>query len=360
MSNLQLHYEPHELLADADVVEPHVVGGVVCHGGFDADGAYVPPRTLHRVPATRAWQQAHREAFGTEIVDVPLATWPEPYPNVAQAEHLLRAGVRDPIVTTLTRIGTVEGFGAMIRMVPTEDLQRHFVESIDGSCLAHLDRGMFEAQARDEAGWDEQAGHSHMWFAARDVAFEHPVTEDETQRMLDRMGIRAPGSSPAPASSPLAERHFDDVDPALEFLLRRMIGLLFIELSAFHIFAWAEDVLGDEELVAGEGEAGRLVSRIRADERPHVEYLKTAITEVRDRTIVGESGRRHSGTQVVGELWDLHLADSLGARREQTLRTTLREVELALEGHRRRGEILEDFHELGSVRPTADGSFVST
>ncbi len=34
-----------------------------------------------------------------------------------------------------------------------------------------------------------------MWFAARDVAFEHPVTEDETQPMLERMGINAPGGA---------------------------------------------------------------------------------------------------------------------------------------------------------------------
>ena len=167
MSNLQTQWSEAELLATETVVEPLVVEGIRCHGGFDAAGNYVSPRTKYRVPATAAWQQAHREAFGTEIIDAPLATWPASYPDVAQAKYLLSEGVRGPIVTTLTRIGTVEGFGAMIRGLGPGDIQRFFVESIDGTCLAHLQRGLFEAQARDEAGWGGVAGHRDMWFAAR-------------------------------------------------------------------------------------------------------------------------------------------------------------------------------------------------
>ena len=30
-------------------------------------------------------------------------------------------------------------------------------------------------------------------------------------------------------------------------MLRRMVGLLFIEVSAFHTFAWAEEVLSDTD-----------------------------------------------------------------------------------------------------------------
>ena len=51
-------------------------------------------------------------------------------------------------------------------------MQQHFAESIDGTAIAHLQRGLFEAHARDEAGWEEEAGHKQMWFAARDIAFE--------------------------------------------------------------------------------------------------------------------------------------------------------------------------------------------
>src|SRR5207244_5351789 len=92
----------------------------------------------------------------------------------------------------------VEGFGAMIRYANVGDPQRYFDESVNGTALAHLHRGLFEAHARDEAGFEAEAGHKQMWFAARDVAFEHPVTEDETARMLDRMGIGGGGPTPRP------------------------------------------------------------------------------------------------------------------------------------------------------------------
>jgi hypothetical protein len=354
MSNLQLHYREEDLLADHAFAQPLFAGGVRCHGGFTDDGTYVSPRTKYRVPATKAWQQSHREQFGTEILDAPIDLWPEPYPNVAQSKFLLRRGVREPTITSLTRIGTVEGFGSMIRAVGAGDLQRYFDESIDGTCTQHLQRGLFEAQARDEAGHGDEGGHQQMWFAARDIAFEHPVTEDETQAMLERMGIVPASGKPSTPQqfrqAAEAMRRFHDLDFTFEMMLRRMISLLFIEISAFHSFAWAEAVLSDTDLVAGDGEASTLVSCIRADETPHVDYLRTALTEMRDRTFVGDSGRKYPGTEIVGTLWDALLAESLGARREAFLKTAVAEVEFALDGDPHRDTILEEFHALGSVK----------
>jgi hypothetical protein len=361
--NLQLEWTEDELLATEPTDEPLVVGGVRCHGGFGVDGTYRSPRTRFRTPAIESWQRNHTAAFGTDLIDVPLSTWPETYPNVDQAKFLIREGVRDPVITTLTRIGTVEGFGAMIRYANVGNLQSRFDESIAGTALAHLDGGLFEAHARDEAGFGNEAGHKQMWFAARDVAFEHPVTEDETARMLERMGLAGGGSTvpdPQKIRRQMEEAHvFADLDLDFEMMIQRMINILLIEISAFHTFAWAETVLADTDLVAGDGEASRLVSYIRQDETPHVEYLKTALTEMRDRTFVGESGRKYPGTDVIGGLWDRGLADSLGTRREQVLVTTLREVERALDGHSRRDAVLEEFHERGSIRPSDDGSFVA-
>ena len=371
MSNLQLTWSEQELLATDDVVQPVFAGGVRCHGGYTDAGSYVSPRTKYRVPAIEAWQQSHHETFDTDILAAPLELWPEPFPSVAQSKYLLRHGVREPTITSLTRIGTVEGFGSMIRYAHPGDLQRHFVESIDGTALQHLDRGLFEAHARDEAGWEDEGGHNKMWFAARDIAFDHPVTEDETAVMLERMGLtseRAPAGRPA--SSKMARlaaserdreerRVFRDLDFGLEMLVSRMIGILLIEISAFHTFAWAEAVLADPDLVAGDGEAATVVSYIRQDETPHVEYLKTALSEMRDRTFVGESARRLPGTEVVGTLWDRGLTESLGPRRDQTLQTTRREIERAVAPHPRGGSLLEEFDALGSVRPDAGGSFVN-
>ncbi len=148
----------------------------------------------------------------------------------------------------------------------------------------------------------------------------------------------------------LAARVLDDVDVALESMIRRMIGILLIEISAHHVFAWAEELLADPDLVAGDGDGARLVSYIRQDESPHVAYLATALTEMRDRTFIGESGRRIPGSEVIGPLWDRGLAESLGAGREENRRLRIREVEDALDGHARRDEILETFHGLGDVR----------
>jgi hypothetical protein len=353
MSNLQVDWSEAELLVSDPVAAPLVAGGVRCHGGFDSDGAYRSPRTRFRTAAIDAWQRRHQEEFGTELLDVPLDTWPESYPNAAQATFLLRNGVREPIVTVLTRIGTVEGFGAMIRYADMGDPQRFFDESVAGTAVAHLNRGLFEAHARDEAGFEGEGGHKQMWFAARDVAFENPVTEDETSRMLERMGLSSGGSNapdPERIRRQMEEaRVFPELDFGLEMIIQRMISILLIEISAYHTFAWAEEVLAEDELVAGDGEAATLVSYIRRDETPHVEYLRTALTEMRDRTFVSESGRKLRGEQVIGTLWQRGLADSLGPRREQTVRGTRSEIERALLANPGGGDLLEEFDALGMM-----------
>ena len=198
----QIHWSEQELLATDPVVEPLIAGGVRCHGGYTGDGAYVSPRTKYRIPAIEAWQQSHREQFGTEILDAPLDLWPEPFPNVAQSKYLLEQGVREPTITSLTRIGTVEGFGGMIRYAHPGDLQRHFVESIDGTAMQHLDRGLFEAHARDEAGWEDEGGHNTMWFAARDIAFERPSPRTRPRRCCSAWASRRPAAAQPRGDAP--------------------------------------------------------------------------------------------------------------------------------------------------------------
>jgi hypothetical protein len=352
MSNLQLVWSEAELLATDQIAEPLIAGGVRCHGGYRANGEYVSPRTRFRVPAINAWQQSHREQFGTEILDAPLELWPEVFPNVAQTKYLLREGVPAPTISSLTRIGTVEGFGGLIRQVSVPNLQSHFDESIKGTAIDHLQSGLFEAHARDEAGYEDEGGHKQMWFAARDVAFGSPVTDDMSQQMMIRMGIvPANGSARTPEqirADQEAMRKFPDLDLSLEFMIRRMVGLLFIEVSAFHTFAWAEAVLFDSDLVAGEGAAAELVRCVRADETPHVDYLRTTLTEMRDRTFVGTNGKKLAGTEVIGTLWDNSLALSLGENRQNFVKQARGEIEHALEGNPRRATILEGFEALST------------
>jgi len=360
----QLEWTEQELLATHAIEAPLIAGGVRCHGGFDAQGRYVSPRTKNRMPAVAAWQANHEATFGTELLSAPIDTWPAHYPNLAQSKLLLEKGVTQPAISELTRIGTVEGFGGLIRHSQIPDLKAVFDEDVRGTAVAHLDRGLYEAHARDEAGHEDEGGHKQMWFAARDVAFDSPATEDETVRMLERMGIAEPGAGgqidvEAMRAKALANRILpDDVDFALESLVERMIRLLFIEISAFHSFAWAEDLLSDNDLVAGDGEGSALISYVRADETPHVEYLRTVLSEMRDRTWVGEDGTKHAGTEMIGTIWDRALHDSLFQRRTELLNLILGEVEHAIEGRSDAADLLEAFHALGDVRPVGDGTWV--
>jgi len=360
MTTSQVEFTEDELLADPDIVEPLVLDGRRCHGGFDETGAYVSPRTRNRVPAIEAWDEQRVEQFGTPKLDIGLETWPEHFPNVAQTRLLLDHGVTQPTVSELTRIGTVEGFGAMLRYSPIPDMRRAFDEDVTGTAIDHIGRGLYEAHARDEAGHEDTAGHKDMWFIARDLAFEHPSTEDQTALMLERMGI--PIGDPAQMAKLRAAAEANRllpgaIDYELESLVSRMIRLLFIEISAFHAFAWAEDVLGDPERVAGEGAAADLISYIRADETPHVGYLGTVLSEMRDRTWVGTDGSHHAGTDMIGTLWDAALRDSIDQGRKQFLAMTVREIRHALDGRSDADDLWDELVSLGSVRQLDDGSW---
>ncbi len=358
-ADLPLDYTARELLESHEYAEPLVAGGVRCHGGFLADGTYTSPRTKNRVPAIQAWQAAHRMRFGTELLDLPLETWPGHYPNLAQARFLIASGAPEPIISTLTRIGTVEGFGGMIRYSFLPNLRACFEEEIDGTAMLHLERGLYEAHARDEAGHGGEGGHNVMWFAARDIAFENPVTEDETALMLERMGIATSGSGGTVDVSKMRDIAFanrlwpDDLEFEFEMTVERMVRLLLIEISAFHAFAWAESLLSDTDLVAGDGEAARLVSYIRSDETPHVEYLKAVLTEMRDRTFAGSSGARYPGGEMIGKIWDRALAESLGPRRDDMVATTRREIAHALSGRTDGADVMAEFDSLATLPEAA-------
>jgi len=343
----QLEFTEAELLTTHAVTEPLIAGGVKCHGGFTDDGSYVSPRTRYRVPAVEAWQDAHRATFGTEVMHAPLELWPENFPNVDQARFLINSGVCEPLIATLTRIGTVEGYGANIRLLQPGNMQRHFVEDIKGSAIDHLGRGLFEAHGRDEAGWEEEAGHKDMWFAARDVAFPGQAPDIDIEAMLARMGFGQNGPGATERLLP------DDIDMNLELIANLMLRVLFIEISAFHTFRWAEAWLSDPNLVAGDGEAANLVSYIRADETPHVDYLRTALTEMRDRTWIGESGKRYAGTEMIGTLWDIGLEQSLGAGREAGRKAIRGEVEHWVLQHPNGKDILAEFDSLAAADEAA-------
>lgn len=295
MSDLRLDYDEAELLDSGGYEEPLIAAGVRCHGGFDSAGAYRSPRTIHRAPAIATWQE-RLTRDGHELVRLDRALLPPQYPSVEQAKLLLRNGVQEPIVRALTIISIVEGFGAIIRDVKVPKLRELFVEPIDGTALAHLDQGLFEAHARDEAGHRDEGGHKQMWEAARDLALENPkIPGDVLMRIMGRRARRE------------RRRLLPEVDADLERMLNTMAMVMVVEIFAAGTFDWGEKLLSDPEVSAEPQRAGELVRYIRADESPHVEYLRAALSEVAARTLRTVEGGTLSGRDAVHRLMHANL-----------------------------------------------------
>ncbi len=331
----RLVFSQEELLSSDGYASPLIADRVRCHGGFDTAGQYRSPRTLHRDPAIRAWQARLRRE-GADLIEIPDALRPPQYPNVEQSKLLLREGIREPVVRALTLISIVEGFGAIIRDVEVPDLRSLVVESIDGTALDHLDGGLFEAHARDESGYRDEGGHKQMWEAARDLALENPKVPGDV--LLRLMGRRGRGNA--------RERGFPQIDGKLERMLSTMAQVLAVEVFATGTFDWGESVLSDAEVSAAPEEAAALVRYIRSDESPHVEYLRTALTEVRSRNLRTVDGSQISGRTVVDGL--LHrMLYTLTTERPREQREDLRQgLTRTFEHARRPAELRERFDAL--------------
>src|SRR5215475_2252215 len=286
----RLSFSQDEILANVSVKEPLIVNGVRCHGGFDADGVYHSPRTLWRVPAINAWQRQHRETSPIPLFEIPDDAVPPHSPSVEQARMLIREGVREPIVRILSEIAIIEGFGAMIRQLPVPPLGSFIREDTAGTALEHLSGGLFEAHARDEAGWDEEGGHRQMWEAARDAALSNPAISPE---IFANLASRR-GQEPAPL--------FPQLDPMVERVIRFMVNVLAIEVFARSTFEWAEELLSDPAVSDAPKEAADFVRYIRSDESPHVEYLRTAVSEIAARTLIDRNGGSVPGDLVVNKI----------------------------------------------------------
>ncbi len=346
----RLIYTAEELLTSGAYQEPLIANEVRCHGGFLEDGQYRSPRTLHRDPAITAWKGQLTEQ-GHSLVEIASELTPPQYPNIDQAKLLLRNGVREPIVRALTIISIVEGFGAIIRDVRVPKLEELFKGGVEGTALAHLRDGLFEAHARDESGYRDEGGHKQMWEAARDEALENPkVPGDVLMGIMGRRGQRE-------KTGPI----FPEIDPKLERMLAFMSQVMVVEIFAEGTFAWGIDVLSDPEVSAKPKVAGDMVRHIQQDELPHVEYLRTALSEVRARTIRTVDDKEISGQIVVDEF--LHrVLHSMTRQRQADQRADLRENLIeAMKVARNPKALLEEFDSLDEDwSPPASTGFVGT
>jgi hypothetical protein len=333
----KLSFSREELLQNPKYHRTLIVNGRQCHGGFDQDGSYQSPRTVWRNPAIKAWQDQHLATSSLPLVEIPRDVVPPYTPNVAQARFLLKNGVREPLIRILTEIAIVEGFGAFIRELPVPSLQSFIREDVAGTALAHLTGGLFEAHARDEAGWDAEGGHKQMWEAARDAALSNPAISPEIFAAI--IGRRS-------ATGPQAL--FPALGEPVERLIRFMVDVLAIEVFAASTFAWAEEVLADPEISDAPEDAANLVRFIRSDEAPHVEYLRTGLSEISARTLLTQDGDQIAGNIVVDALMTRTLRNMMRQRavdRPAMLRDLIRN-----NAHGRDPEILlAEFESLGTA-----------
>ena len=332
----RLEYSRDELLSGHDVEEPLIAGDVRCHGGF-VDGAYVSPRMLFREPAIRSWQQRLRDE-GQPLLNLPTEYLPPHYPNYPQAKFLLKEGLVDPISRSLTIISIVEGFGARIRDLPLPDLHKVVKEDIGGTALAHLGQGLIEAHARDEAGYRKEGGHKQMWEAARDLALDKPeLPGDILARMM--MG----------RSRPAQQRQFPELDGQVEQLVGFMANVMIIEIVAEDVFEWAKALLGDPEVCVNTEAAAGMVANIQRDEKPHVEYLRTALSELRSRTLIGADGVTElPGHEVVDRLFERGLRGMVSTRPSEDRERLREEIRDAIGDRARAREIARKFEDLDS------------
>ncbi len=340
----RLEWSAEELLSSDPYQEPLIAGGVRCHGGF-VGGGYVSPRGLHRKPAIAAWQ-ARLSADRAPLVYVREDYIPPQYPSYPQAKYLLQERVIDPITRSLTIISIVEGFGARIRDLPLPDLAREIKEPLEGTALAHLGHGLFEAHARDEAGHRDEGGHKQMWEAARDLGLARPrIPGDVLMRMMTG---RARGEP---------RRLFPELSHRMEDLLLAMANVMVVEVFAENVFEWAKQLLGDPEVSAAPEAAARMVSHIQSDEKPHVEYLRTALSEIRARTLRSPDGRHElPGAVVIDRIFETQLRGAATGRPQERRAQLRSEIHDAITDQARAGEIARRFESLdpGWSFPHAD------
>jgi hypothetical protein len=283
-------------LRSHDYASSHVIAGNKLHGGFDADGRYIPPRALVREPAIDAWTEALR-ARGGELLDADASLLGGiRYPNEAQLKLLLLEGLGQTFWNNLTITGLIEGRGRMLAEVTFPDFQQVIEEDISEMGIGHLNEGLLFAHGIDEGGEPDRGigGHDVMWFALRDLAFGD--TDFPQPQVPERIGRPEAQKQETPE---LPEAH----EQTLMFLL----NLLLIEFRAELGFSLSERMLCDAELFPDRREqaeeAAVVVNRIRADEEIHVRSLRLYLGELRSVHFKTTSGTRKPGSEIIDEAW---------------------------------------------------------
>ena len=292
----KLVYTRAEIMADHAYARPHVEAGYRLHGGFDAAGTYISPRTLHRWPAVRAWQeQVTRRGF--PLIDASVRLLKRgAYPNAEQQKLLLGNGLGETLWNSLTITGVIEARGKALCDAEAPDFQKIIVEDISATATGHLNKGLLYAHGLDEGGNREggEGGHDDMWFAVRDALFgknAYPLPE-----------------VPASIGRPEIGRLMPQVDKAYEDWILLLMNVLMIEVRAESFFSFCVDIMRSPDVFrdrrAAADHAAEIVERIRTDEAIHVAYLQAFVSEMRSFTIRTLDGKQITGASMIDPIWE--------------------------------------------------------
>ncbi len=291
-----LVYDREELLREHDYAAPCVIAGHRIHGGLDAGGRYVSPRSAVRPQAIARWTEALRARGGSPLAADESLLAGVRYPNAAQQKLLLREGLGQTFWNMLTITGVIEARGRLLAEIAFPDLSELVVEDTSRMAIGHLNRGLLEAHGVDEGGRPEQGigAHDVMWFALRDLAF------GETRFPMPEV--------PANIGRPDGSRRLvPEIEARFEQLLSFLCNLLMIEFRAENGFRSSEQVLRDHALWGerwreAEAAAG-VVGMIRQDERIHVDSLLLYLGELRSLVLRSVDGGEVAGREIVDRIW---------------------------------------------------------
>jgi hypothetical protein len=308
----RLNYTTEEILADHPYAKPHEEAGYRLHGGFDAVGHYISPRTLHRWPAIRAWEES-LIAKGGHLVDSSQSLMARGnFPNIAQQNLLLELGLGQTLWNSLTVTGVIEARGKRLAEATAPDFQSIVVESVSDTATGHLNKGLLRAHGLDEGGDELRGGHDSMWFAVRDLLFGKNAYPDPV--------------IPENLSRPELGRLMPQIPKEFEDWTLLLMNVLMIEVRAENFFQFCTTVMRDPANFRDRREAAShaadIVDRIRQDEAPHVGYLTDVISELRSFTFKTVDGGTVTGMQMIDPIWrgmvQWHAVSNFEHAREQT------------------------------------------
>jgi len=293
----KLSYTEEELFRSHDYARPHEIGGHTLHGGFDAEGNYVPPRAKEREEALAHWAEALRSRGGDLMdADSSLLSGPR-MPNTEQQRLLLREGLGQNFWNGLTITGKIEGRGRILAEMDFPNLQDIIVEDISEMAIGHLNKGLLAAHGIDEGGEPDKGigGHDVMWFVARDLAYGPDAFPD----------VEPPENIARPE---LGKRWMPEIEQVYEGLLSFLMNLLVIEFRAEIGFASTQAVLRTSDLFperrADAEEAAEIIERIRTDEEIHIRSLCLYLGELRELNFKTLDGGTIKGAELLDRFWD--------------------------------------------------------